>query len=31
MFRSNSKNLRLIRKHLDKLHPATVTLDACRS
>ena len=25
-FRSNTKNLRIIRKHLDKHHPATVTL-----
>ena len=27
-FRSNSRNLRLIRRHLDKHHPATVTLNA---
>lgn len=26
-FRSNSRNLRLIRRHLDKHHPATVTLE----
>lgn len=26
-FRSNSRNLRLIRRHLDKHHPATVMLD----
>lgn len=26
-FRSNSRNLRIIRKHLDKHHPATVTVD----
>lgn len=27
LYRSNSKNLRIVRKHLDKHHPATVTLD----
>ena len=27
-YRSNSRNLRLIRKHLDKHHPASVTLTA---
>jgi hypothetical protein len=27
-FRSNSRNLRIIRRHLDKHHPATVTVDA---
>jgi hypothetical protein len=26
-FRSNTRNLRIIRKHLDRHHPATVTLD----
>lgn len=26
-FRSNSRNLKIIRKHLDKHHPATVTID----
>lgn len=26
-FRSNSRNLRLIRRHLDKHHPATATLE----
>ena len=26
-FRSNTRNLRIIRKHLDKHHPGTVTLD----
>jgi len=26
-FRSNSRNLRIIRRHLDKYHPSTVTLD----
>ena len=26
-FRSNSRNLKIIRKHLDKHHPASVTLD----
>lgn len=26
-FRSNSRNLRIIKRHLDKHHPATVTLD----
>ena len=27
-FRSNTRNLKLIKKHLDKTHPAAVTLDA---
>lgn len=26
-FKSNTKNLKLIRKHLDKHHPSTVTID----
>ena len=26
-FRSNSRNLRIVRRHLDKHHPATATLD----
>jgi hypothetical protein len=26
-FRSNSRNLKIIRKHLDRHHPATVTVD----
>lgn len=26
-YRSNSKNLRIIKRHLDKHHPATVTVD----
>jgi hypothetical protein len=26
-FRSNTRNLRIIKRHLDKHHPATVTLD----
>lgn len=26
-FRSNSRNLRIIKRHLDRHHPATVTLD----
>ncbi|MBD8680007.1 DUF4112 domain-containing protein [Sphingomonas sp. CFBP 13720] len=26
-FRSNTRNLRIIRRHLDKHHPATVTVD----
>jgi len=26
-FRSNSRNLRIIRRHLDKHHPATVTIE----
>jgi hypothetical protein len=26
-FRSNSRNLRIIRKHLDKHHPSTVTVE----
>jgi hypothetical protein len=28
MFRSNSKNLMLIRKHLDRYHPETAVIDA---
>jgi hypothetical protein len=28
IWRSNSKNLRIIRKHLDKHHPSTRTIDA---
>lgn len=27
MFRSNTRNLRIIRKHLDKHHPATAIID----
>lgn len=27
LFRSNSRNLKIIRRHLDKYHPETVTLD----
>lgn len=27
-FRSNTRNLRIIKRHLDKHHPATVTLEA---
>lgn len=27
MFKSNTRNLRIIRRHLDKLHPAARTLD----
>jgi hypothetical protein len=27
LFRSNSRNLRIIRKHLDKHHPETVTIE----
>ncbi|WP_157217294.1 DUF4112 domain-containing protein [Flavisphingomonas formosensis] len=27
-FRSNTRNLRIIRRHLDKHHPGTATLDA---
>jgi len=27
LFRSNSRNLKIIRRHLDKHHPATVTLN----
>ncbi|RYY39459.1 MAG: DUF4112 domain-containing protein, partial [Sphingomonadales bacterium] len=26
-FRSNTRNLRIIRRHLDKHHPATATVD----
>ena len=26
-FRSNSRNLKIIRKHLDKHHPASVTIE----
>jgi hypothetical protein len=28
LYKSNSKNLRIIRKHLDRHHPSTVTIDA---
>lgn len=28
LFRSNTRNLRMLKRHLDKHHPATVTLDA---
>ncbi len=28
MFRSNTRNLKIIRRHLDKHHPATVTVEA---
>ena len=28
LFKSNTKNLRIIRKHLDKHHPSTVTIEA---
>lgn len=28
LFKSNTKNLRIIRRHLDKHHPSTVTIDA---
>lgn len=28
LFRSNTRNLRIIRKHLDKHHPGTMTIDA---
>lgn len=28
LFKSNSKNLRIIRRHLDRHHPSTVTIDA---
>ncbi|BBD00682.1 MULTISPECIES: DUF4112 domain-containing protein [Sphingobium] len=28
LYKSNTKNLRIIRKHLDRHHPATVTIDA---
>lgn len=27
-YKSNSKNLRIIRRHLDRHHPSTVTIDA---
>ena len=27
LYKSNSKNLRIIRKHLDRHHPSTVTID----
>jgi len=27
LFRSNTKNLRIIKRHLDKHHPATVTIE----
>lgn len=29
-FRSNTRNLRIIKRHLDRHHPSTVTLDAVR-
>jgi len=29
-FRSNSRNLRIIKKHLDKHHPSSVTIDQRR-
>ncbi len=28
LYKSNTKNLRIIRKHLDKHHPSTVVIDA---
>ena len=28
LFRSNSRNLKIIRRHLDKHHPATATIEA---
>ncbi|WP_298396355.1 DUF4112 domain-containing protein [Sphingobium sp.] len=28
LYKSNTKNLRIIRKHLDRHHPSTVTIDA---
>ena len=28
LYKSNTKNLRIIRKHLDKHHPSTATIDA---
>ena len=28
LYKSNTKNLRIIRKHMDKHHPATATIDA---
>ncbi|PAX08597.1 DUF4112 domain-containing protein [Sphingomonas lenta] len=28
LFRSNTRNLRMLKRHLDKHHPATVTIDA---
>jgi hypothetical protein len=31
LFRSNSRNLRLIKRHLDRYHPATVTVHQPRS
>lgn len=30
LFRSNTRNLRIIRRHLDRHHPGTVTLDGSR-
>ncbi|MBS0504905.1 MAG: DUF4112 domain-containing protein [Proteobacteria bacterium] len=30
-FRSNTRNLRIIKRHLDRHHPATVTLDGVRN
>ena len=28
LYKSNTKNLRIIRKHMDKHHPSTATIDA---
>lgn len=28
LFRSNTRNLKMLKRHLDKHHPATVTIDA---
>lgn len=30
-FRSNTRNLRIVKRHLDRYHPASVTLDADRT
>jgi Domain of unknown function (DUF4112) len=30
-FRSNTRNLRIVKQHLDRHHPGTVTLDATRA
>jgi hypothetical protein len=30
VFRSNTRNLRLIKRHLDKHHPATMTVEGRR-
>lgn len=30
LFRSNTRNLRIIRRHLDRHHPSTATVDASR-